>query len=83
MAMSFMQMAEEAMAEVDGISAEEAQKRLQQDANALLIDVLQREVRGFCQYPAAIRGGGKQTFICIDKTVHKTPHRRRESRMAQ
>ena len=39
MAMSFMQMAEEAMAEVDGISAEEAQQRLAQDANALLIDV--------------------------------------------
>ena len=39
MAMSFMQMAEEAMAQVDGISAEEAQQRLQQDTNALLIDV--------------------------------------------
>jgi rhodanese-related sulfurtransferase len=39
MAMSFMQMAEEAMAQVDGISAEEAQQQLQQDANALLIDV--------------------------------------------
>ena len=39
MATSFMQMAEEAMAQVDGISAEEAQQQLQQDANALLIDV--------------------------------------------
>ncbi len=39
MAMSFMQMAEEAMAEVDGISAEEAQQRLQDDSKALLIDV--------------------------------------------
>lgn len=39
MAMSFMQMAEEAMAEVDGISAEEAQQRLQRDSDALLIDV--------------------------------------------
>ncbi len=39
MAMSFMQMAEEAMAQVDGISAEEAQQQLQQNANALLIDV--------------------------------------------
>lgn len=39
MAMSFMQMAQEAMAEVDSISAEEAHRRLQEDSNALLIDV--------------------------------------------
>ena len=39
MAMSFMQMVEEAMAQVEGISAEEAQQRLQQDPNALLVDV--------------------------------------------
>ncbi len=39
MAMSFVQMAEEAMAEVDGISAEQVQQRLKEDSNALLIDV--------------------------------------------
>ena len=39
MAKSFMQMAEEAMAEVEGISAEEAQRRLKRDSNALLVDV--------------------------------------------
>ncbi len=39
MAMSFIQMAEEAMAEVDGISAEQARQRLKEDSNALLIDV--------------------------------------------
>lgn len=39
MAMSFMQMAEEAMAKVEGISAKEAQQRLEQDSNALLVDV--------------------------------------------
>jgi len=39
MAKSFMQMAEEAMAQVEGISAEEAQQRLKQDPNALLVDV--------------------------------------------
>ena len=39
MATSFIQMAEEAMAEVDGISAEQAQQRLKEDSNALLIDV--------------------------------------------
>ena len=39
MAKSFMQMAEEAMAQVDGISAEEAQQRLKEDPNALLVDV--------------------------------------------
>ncbi len=39
MAKSFMQMAEEAMAQVEGISAEEVQQRLRQDPNALLVDV--------------------------------------------
>ena len=39
MAMSFMQMAEEAMAQVEGISAKEAQQRLEQDSNTLLVDV--------------------------------------------
>jgi rhodanese-related sulfurtransferase len=39
MAMSFIQMAEGAMAEVDGISAEQAQQRLKEDSKALLIDV--------------------------------------------
>ena len=39
MAMSFIQMAEKAMAEVDKISAAQAQQRLKEDSNALLIDV--------------------------------------------
>jgi len=39
MAKTFMQIAEEAMAEVEGISAEEVQLRIQQDTNALLVDV--------------------------------------------
>jgi rhodanese-related sulfurtransferase len=39
MAISFIQMAEEAMAAVDGISAKQAQQRLKEDSNALLIDV--------------------------------------------
>ena len=39
MAISFIQMAEEAMAAVDGISATQAQQRLKEDSNALLIDV--------------------------------------------
>jgi len=39
MTKSFMQMAEEAMAQVDGISADEVQQRLEQDSNALLVDV--------------------------------------------
>ena len=39
MAKSFMQMAEEAMAQVEGIGVDEAQKRLKQDSNALLVDV--------------------------------------------
>ena len=39
MAMSFMQFAQEAMAEVDGVDAEAAHQQLQDDAKALLIDV--------------------------------------------
>ena len=39
MAMSFMQMAQEAMAEVDGINAEAAHRQLSEDSEALLIDV--------------------------------------------
>ena len=39
MAKSFMQMAEAAMAQVEGISAEEAQKRSEKDSNVLLLDV--------------------------------------------
>ena len=39
MAKTFMQIAEEAMAEVEGVSAEEVQQRMQQDTNALLVDV--------------------------------------------
>ncbi len=39
MATSFMQMAEAAMAQVEGISAEEARRRSEKDSNVLLLDV--------------------------------------------
>ncbi len=39
MAMSFMQIAEEAMTQVEGISAAEVQQRMKQEPNALLVDV--------------------------------------------
>ena len=39
MAKTFAQMAEEAMAQVQGISADEAYQRLKRDSNALLVDV--------------------------------------------
>jgi len=39
MAMSFMQIAEEAMAQVEGIGAAEVQQRMKQEPNALLVDV--------------------------------------------
>ena len=39
MAMSFMQMAEEAMSDVNGLSAEEAHRQLSEDSEALLIGV--------------------------------------------
>ncbi len=39
MAKTFMQMTKEAMAQVQGISADEAHQRLKQDSNALFVDV--------------------------------------------
>jgi rhodanese-related sulfurtransferase len=39
MAISFKQLTKEAMAHVEGISAEEVQRRLNEDPNALLVDV--------------------------------------------
>ena len=39
MATSFMQMADAAMAQVEGISAEEARNRSEKDSNVLLLDV--------------------------------------------
>ncbi len=39
MAKSFMQMAEEAMAKVDGLSADDTHKRAEQDSNVLVVDV--------------------------------------------
>jgi len=39
MAKTFMQMAEEAMAEVDGLDPSEVQGRLEQDSNTLIVDV--------------------------------------------
>ena len=39
MAMSFMQITEEAMAQVEGISVEETQRRIEQDTDALIVDV--------------------------------------------
>ena len=39
MAMSFMQMTEEAMTQVEGISVEEIHRRMEQDSDALIVDV--------------------------------------------
>ena len=39
MSMTFMQMAEAAMAAVEGISVEETKRRMDEDSNALIIDV--------------------------------------------
>ena len=39
MAKSFMQMAEDAMAQVEGLSADEVHKRSGQDSNVLIVDV--------------------------------------------
>lgn len=53
MAKTFMQMVDEAKAEVQGISAEEAQQHMQSDPNTLIVDV--REPEGI-QSTGAIPG---------------------------
>ena len=54
MAKSFMQMTEEAMAQVEGISVEEAQRRMEQDPDALIVDV--RDAEGVPSTGLAARG---------------------------
>ena len=54
MAKTFKQIAGEAMAQVEGISAEEVQQRLQQDPDALLVDV--RDAAEFPTTGLAARG---------------------------
>ncbi len=54
MAKTFMQMAEEAMAQVEGISVEETQRRLEQDPDALIVDV--RDADGIASTGLAARG---------------------------
>jgi rhodanese-related sulfurtransferase len=43
MAKTFMQMAQEAMAEVEGVAPQEVQQRLDQDPDALVVDVRDAE----------------------------------------
>jgi rhodanese-related sulfurtransferase len=54
MAKSFMQMTEEAMAQVEGISAEEVQRRMEQNPDALIVDV--RDAEGVSSTGLAARG---------------------------
>lgn len=54
MAKSFMQMTEEAMAQVDGISVEETHRRMEQDPDALIVDV--RDASAIASTGLAARG---------------------------
>jgi rhodanese-related sulfurtransferase len=55
MAKTFMQMVEEAKAEVSAVSAQEAQRQMQQDANTVVVDVRDAdEVRQSGALPGAL-----------------------------
>ena len=54
MGMSFMQLTEEAMAQVEGISVEETQRRMDQDPDALIVDV--RDASDIASTGLAARG---------------------------
>ena len=54
MSKSFMQMTEEAMAQVDGISVEETHRRMEQDPDALIVDV--RDASAIASTGLAARG---------------------------
>ena len=79
MAKTFMQMAEEAMAQVEGISAEEAQQRLKQDSNALLVDV--RDAADIPSTGLAPRGMNISLGMLPVKADLELPEEWRDSRL--
>lgn len=80
MTKTFMQMVGEAQAEVPGVSAEEAQRRLQEDPNTLVIDVRdEASIRASGTVPgaAAISAGS-----LLYKADQEVPEEWRDPRLA-
>jgi rhodanese-related sulfurtransferase len=79
MAKTFMQMAEEAMAEVDGVAPQEAQKRLDQDPDALVVDV--RDAEDIPSTGLAVRGLNVSLGMLPVKADRELPEEWRDSRL--
>ncbi len=79
MAKTFMQMAEEAMAEVEGVAPQEAQQRLDQDPGALVVDV--RDAEDIPSTGLAARGLNVSLGMLPVKADQELPEEWRGSRL--
>ncbi len=79
MAKTFMQMAEEAMAEVEGVAPQEAQQRLDQDPSALVVDV--RDAEDLPSTGLAARGLNVSLGMLPVKADQELPEEWRDSRL--
>ncbi len=79
MAKTFMQMAEEAMAEVEGVAPQEAQQRLDQDPSALVVDV--RDAEDIPSTGLAARGLNVSLGMLPVKADQELPEEWRDSRL--
>jgi len=79
MAKTFMQMAEEAMAEIDGVTPHEIHQRLEQDPNALVVDV--RDAAEIPSTGLAIRGVNISLGNLPVKADLELPEEWRDSRL--
>ena len=79
MAKTFMQMAEEAMAEVEGVAPQEAQQRLDQDPGALVVDV--RDAEDLPSTGLAARGLNVSLGMLPVKADQELPEEWRDSRL--
>ena len=79
MAKTFMQMAEEAMAEVEGVAPQEAQQRLDQDPGALVVDV--RDAEDVPSTGLAARGLNVSLGMLPVKAEQGLPEEWRDSRL--
>lgn len=79
MAKSFMQMAEEAMAEVEGIAPLDVQQRLENDPDALVVDV--RDAADVPSTGLAARGVNISLGMLPVKADQELPEEWRDSRL--
>ena len=79
MAKTFMQMAEEAMAEVEGVAPQEAQQRLNQDPGALVVDV--RDAADVPSTGLAARGVNISLGMLPVRADQELPEEWRDSRL--